>query len=213
MFYVYEWYIIDTGEIIYVGKGSKRRYLVRKHNVFFNDMIRRFDCKSRIIKTFDTEREAFEYEFVRVRELKTVGQCVCNIYNGGFGGTVECWTEEMRQRYSDYNVMKSQSQRERMSKDNPMKRHEIAAHTNSQKRIPVIIDGVEYISIADAGQKLSVSTDTIRRWCQKGINPKNQKCSFKDKQSKHNKRYKHGNQQPSRENDNQSISEGSTTNG
>lgn len=26
MFYVYEWYIVETGEIFYVGKGCKNRY-------------------------------------------------------------------------------------------------------------------------------------------------------------------------------------------
>ena len=52
MFYVYEWFIKETNEVIYVGKGCGRRYKVTKHNKFFNDMIKRFDCDSRIIKEF-----------------------------------------------------------------------------------------------------------------------------------------------------------------
>ena len=35
MFYVYEWFIKETDEIIYVGKGCRNRYKVRKHNRFF----------------------------------------------------------------------------------------------------------------------------------------------------------------------------------
>ena len=52
MFYVYEWYVKETDEIIYVGKGCGNRYKVRKHNKFFNEMIKRFDCESRAIELF-----------------------------------------------------------------------------------------------------------------------------------------------------------------
>ena len=62
MFYVYEWYVVESGEIFYVGKGTRNRYKVRKHNKFFNDFITRYNCDSRIIKEFKTEKEAFEYE-------------------------------------------------------------------------------------------------------------------------------------------------------
>ena len=58
MFYVYEWFIVDTGEIFYVGKGCNHRYKVRKHNKFFNDMIKRYKCDSRIVKTFNCEKDA-----------------------------------------------------------------------------------------------------------------------------------------------------------
>lgn len=210
MFYVYEWYIVETGEIIYVGKGTRRRYKVTKHNRFFNEMIKRFVCDSRIVKTFDNENDAFQYEYIRVNELKEKGQCVCNIYNGGFGGSVNWWTDELRNKYSQNNVMKSENQRKRMSEQNPMKNKDIAEKTNGQKRISVIIADKEYISILEASKALEVSTDTIRQWCKKGISSKGIPCRFKDKQSRHYS--KHGNQQPSRENDDKSIPEGSTTN-
>ena len=29
MFYVYEWFNVNSGVVIYVGKGTKRRYKVR----------------------------------------------------------------------------------------------------------------------------------------------------------------------------------------
>ena len=102
MFYVYEWYIVDTDEIIYVGKGCKNRYKVTKHNKMFNEMIRRYNCKSRIIKKFDNEKDAFEYEFIRINELRNKNQCVCNIYNGGTGGTVSWWNEERKKRKYNY---------------------------------------------------------------------------------------------------------------
>lgn len=36
MFYVYEWFIKETNEVIYVGKGKGKRYKVRKHNRLFD---------------------------------------------------------------------------------------------------------------------------------------------------------------------------------
>ena len=36
MFYVYEWFIKESGKVFYVGKGHKNRYKVRKHNKLFN---------------------------------------------------------------------------------------------------------------------------------------------------------------------------------
>ena len=90
MFYVYEWYVVESGEIFYVGKGTRNRYKVRKHNKFFNDFITRYNCDSRIIKEFKTEKEAFEYEYERINELKCIGQCVCNIYKGG----TDIWMKE-----------------------------------------------------------------------------------------------------------------------
>ena len=189
MYYVYEWYIKETGEIIYVGKGCRNRYKVTKHNRFFNDMIKRNECKSRIIKKFENEKDAFDYEFIRINELKEKGQCVCNIYNGGTGGSTNWWTDEMRKKYSEKNVMKSENQRERMKKNNPMSNPEIAEKTNGQKRIPVIINNKRYISIKEASKKIGVSTDTIARWCKQGHNTKGTKCFFEKNMQ--------GNQQPS----------------
>lgn len=180
MFYVYEWFVIDTGEIIYVGKGTRLRYKVRKHNKFFNDTINRYNCDSRIVKTFDSEKEAFKYEYERIKELKAVGQCVCNIYEGGFGGNVEWWTDELREKYSKNNVMKSETQRKRMSERNPMKNKDIAIKTNSQKRRPVIIGEKEYPSVKDAMDAENVCYDVIATWCRKGVNRRGEICRFKD---------------------------------
>ena len=61
MFYVYEWYIKDTNEIFYVGKGIGKRYKVTKgRNSQFNKMLEKYDCDSRIIKWFKNEKDAFE---------------------------------------------------------------------------------------------------------------------------------------------------------
>jgi hypothetical protein len=265
MYYVYEWFIVETGEIIYVGKGNRNRYRVRKHNKLFNEMIKRFFCYSRVVKVFDTEKEAFEYEFEYINELRKSGQCVCNIYDGGNGGTTEWWSDEAREKYSERNVMKSVRQRQRMSENNPMKNKEVMKRSSENKRKPVIIGEIGYPSIKIASKSLNVSTDTITRWCRKGINPAGIECRYVNKEddlaygnanyvSRHkepvrpiivngvwyrttgeasealgisytalrsyltgkreNEMYicEYGDQQPSRENTDNSIPEGSTTN-
>ena len=58
-YYVYEWFKISTGEIFYVGKGSKNRVTSMKdRNKYFKDIIKKHKCDYRIIKYFDDEQEA-----------------------------------------------------------------------------------------------------------------------------------------------------------
>lgn len=187
MFYVYEWYITDTQEIIYVGKGCRNRYKVRKHNKFFNEMIKRYNCQSRIIKKFENEKDAFDYEYIRINELKEKGQCICNIYEGGTGGTTSWWTDELRKKYSENNVMKSEKQRERMKKNNPMSNNNIAEKTNGQKRRKVIIGNVTYKSIKDAKQILGVSYSNLITWNKKGITPNGEKIEIEPQKQHWNK--------------------------
>lgn len=178
MFYVYEWYIKDTQEIIYVGKGCKNRYKVTKHNKFFNEMIKRYKCESRIIKEFENEKDAFNYEYIRINELKAKGQCICNIYQGGTGGSTSWWTDELRKRYSENNVMKSEKQRERMKKNNPMSNNYIAEKTNGQKRRKVIIGNITYKSIKEAKKILGVSYSNLITWNKRGVTPDGEKIKI-----------------------------------
>ena len=194
MYYVYEWYIIETGEIIYVGKGTRNRYKVRKHNSLFNEMIKRFECDSRIIRTFDNELDAFSYEYERIEELKKLNQCTCNIYHGGFGGSTTDWTNAKRKRYSENNVMKSEKQRERMSSDNPMKNKKTAEKVGLKHRKAVVIGDIEYPSVTEAAKRLNTGTGIIKLWCNKGINSKGELCRYKDSEQVefNGKRYNKG---------------------
>ena len=181
MYYVYEFYIKDTGEVIYAGKGTKERYRVRsQRNQFLTDMLRRYDCDSRIVKEFESEQEAYLFEYEYIKSLKEKGQCVCNIYNGGAGGSGEYWTDKLREEYSKNNVMKAEAQRQRMSKENPMKNPDIAARVNKRKRRPVIIGDKEYSSVKEACDNLGVSNATIKNWCKKGISYNGELCRYKD---------------------------------
>ena len=201
MFYVYEWFIKDTNEVIYVGKGSNNRYKVRKHNLMFNEFLKRFDCDSRIVKYYEDEQSAFQGESDRIAEFKAIGQCVCNINTGGRGGLSETWTPERRRKYSENNVMKSQDQRDRMSRLNPMKNPEVAEKVARKIRKAVIIDGIYFDSVIKGAEYIG-TWDVYLTKCIKEKNGlcKGHKCEY-------------ANQQPSRGKVDNSTSEGSTTNG
>lgn len=172
MFYVYEWFIKESGNVFYVGKGHKNRYKVRKHNKLFNYILENNKCESRIIKEFDNEKEAFEYEYERINELWKLGQCQANIYKGGFGGTINWWTPELREKYSKENVMKSKIQRQRMSINNPMKNKEVAKKVGEKHRKPFYINDILFNTIKSASKQYNVSESTICYWLKVGYNNK-----------------------------------------
>lgn len=181
-FYVYEWFIKESGTIFYVGKGCNNRYKVRKHNKLFNYILEHNECESRIIKNFGNEKDAFEYEYIRINELWAQGQCKANIYKGGMGGTVDWWTPELKEKYSKNNVMKSKEQRERMSKNNPMKNIETQNKVKEYTQRKVIISDTEYKSVKSVCEAYNVCFATVKRWCKKGINPYNELCRYKEEE-------------------------------
>lgn len=108
-YYVYEHYNIDNNEIFYVGKGSGRRYNdIYKRNKEWKEYVKTNNYNVRIIKYFgNNEKEAYKYEKQRIMELKSKGQCCCNIDDGGWkGGSTR------GNRNSQYGI----SPKQRMSK-------------------------------------------------------------------------------------------------
>ena len=74
-YYVYEWFIVETGEVFYVGKGSGNRATSMKdRNDLFKQIRRERECDYRILRHFMDNKEAFEYEKERGLELKAIGQ-------------------------------------------------------------------------------------------------------------------------------------------
>lgn len=185
MFYVYEWFIIETGEIFYVGKGCRARYKNTSHrNKLFDEFIKRFNCSSRIIKYFDSEEDAFAYEKSRISELKEKGLCVCNLDGGGQGGVNFVWTDEMRQYKSKYNPMKAYNQRKRMSQNNPMKNPDTAKTVGRTKKRAVIINGIGYDSLREAAREIGVCEFSILTWCKRGYDTDGNPCRYSDEPQK-----------------------------
>lgn len=180
MFYVYEWYIKDTNEIFYVGKGSNRRKgQISQRNKLFKEFIKQYQCDNRIIKEFDNEEDAFIYENKRILELKEMGQCKCNLDNGGKGGTHLDWTPEKREYYSKYNIMKSEKQRKRMSENNPMKNKEIAKKVGIKHRKPFYIGNKLYNTLEEASIEYNKTIQCIKYWLEVGHN-KSELCYYKN---------------------------------
>lgn len=184
MFYVYEWFIKDTNEVIYVGKGKNNRYKVKKHNNIFNKMINDFDCESRIVKTFHNEEDAFKYEYDLIAYYWGKNQCKCNINKGGTGGTDKWWNDELKNYYSKHNIMKRHEQRERMIHDNPMKNKEISQKVARKKSRAVIIKGKFYYSTKEAAEYFNKYPEQIQLWCKRGYDKDKKPCRYADEEQK-----------------------------
>jgi hypothetical protein len=84
IYYVYEWYFVDSGKVFYVGKGKGRRYRERKdRNDKFIKYVNKFDCNVRKRYENLTEEQAFQKEIELIAYYKDLGQCSCNLTMGG----------------------------------------------------------------------------------------------------------------------------------
>lgn len=101
-YYVYEWYIIDTNEVFYVGKGKNFRYRdIKNRNKFFKDMYSSHNCMVRKVYENLTEEEAFEKEIELIKYYKTnTNFRLTNQTDGGDG--VSGWkpSQEFREKQS-----------------------------------------------------------------------------------------------------------------
>ena len=90
IYYVYEWFNEENGEIFYVGKGCGDRYrqtAKSKRNRYFCRYIQKHQqCKSRIIKAGLTEQEALELEHQIILEYRAKGYPLTNFDEGGRNG-------------------------------------------------------------------------------------------------------------------------------
>ena len=102
-FYVYEWYIINTGEVFYVGKGTGNRYkrLIGR-NYFFQCMYDTHDCNVRKIYENLTEQEAFEKEIEIIKYYKeNTNYRLTNQTDGGEGTSGWKPSKEFRKKQSE----------------------------------------------------------------------------------------------------------------
>ena len=180
MFYVYKWFIKSTNEVFYIGKGTKNRFKqVSKRNKLFKEVYKNNDCDVQIIEYFDKEEDAFKKEYELICYYKSIGQCKCNLDNGGKGGCNFIWTPEMKEYYSKYNVMKNEKQRKRMSKENPMKNKEIAKKVGIKHRKPFYIGNKLFQTLEEASKFYNCSIHVIKYWLKVGHNQK-ELCFYKN---------------------------------
>lgn len=83
-YYVYAWYIKDTKEIFYIGKGTNYRYKTRKReNKAFMDTLERYECESIILKDNLNEKEAFKLEIALIKYFRIHSDKLVNVADGG----------------------------------------------------------------------------------------------------------------------------------
>lgn len=89
MFYVYEWFKVDTFEVFYVGKGTGiRRFELHNRSPHFKAIINKHRCAVRLIHQSLTNDDACALEIERIAELRAKGQAKCNYTSGGTGFAV-----------------------------------------------------------------------------------------------------------------------------
>lgn len=184
-FYVYEWFNTKTKEVFYVGKGCKDRYKDKNNrNKFFLEYIKNNEVDVRIIKYFEEEQEAFDFEEKTIEYYKNKGMCSCNLMSGGYGGYSKVWTSEMKKYISIYNPMKEEKQKKRMSENNPMKNHELALKVNSKNKRKVVINNKTFDSVKEAADFYKVAPQTVSNWCKRGYNTKGEKSRYFEEKQK-----------------------------
>ena len=176
MFYVYEVRIANTGEVIYVGKGTGNRYRAKKKNDLLNRIISENKCEYVITAQYSTEDEAFEAERQRIVELNAIGQATCNKITERTGGSSN-WTSERRQKMSQHNPMKTVEQRKRMSAKNPMKNADVAKRVGEKHRLRFTIGDKAYSGLKSAADEYGVTIQAVAYWLDRGFTRDGMKCT------------------------------------
>ena len=82
-FYVYEFYILETNHVFYVGKGRGNRINeISNRNKYFKNTYKKYKCGKRKIATSLTNQEALDLEAKLINEYKSKGECECNLTYG-----------------------------------------------------------------------------------------------------------------------------------
>lgn len=117
-YYVYIWYIVDTNEVFYVGKGKGRRYKqISGRNKFFTDMYESHNCEAKKVYENLTEQEAFQKEREVVRWYKeNTSYRLTNQTDGGEGSSGWIPPKDFRDKQSQIHKAQWQDEkfRERM---------------------------------------------------------------------------------------------------
>lgn len=108
-YYIYEYYIIDSGEVFYVGKGKNKRFKnLYSRNKFFKDMYYSHNCDVRKVKIGLTEEEAFkeEIKLIKFYRDKFPQYRLTNQTDGGEG--TSGWKPSIEFRRKQSNIHKEQ---------------------------------------------------------------------------------------------------------
>jgi hypothetical protein len=104
-YYVYEYFIIDTGEVFYVGKGKNDRAFKYKRNKFCEDMKNTHEWNIRIVNENLMEEDAFNKERDLIKYYRdNTNYRLTNQTDGGDG--VSGWKPPQTFRIKQSNISK-----------------------------------------------------------------------------------------------------------
>ena len=141
-FYIYKWFITETGFVFYIGKGKDNRYKsMKKRNPYFLNIVKKYNCDVEIIEYCENEEIAFEKEKQYIKDFKEKGMATANFHEGGLGGDVFKYAdaktkEKFRKKMTQINRERCQSEafkenaRKNMTKryEDPKEREKQAEH-------------------------------------------------------------------------------------
>ena len=163
-FYVYRYSIEDTGEVIYIGKGSGDRYKnTTDRNKFFISMYKTHKCKVQILWNYMTEEEAFALEKTLIAYYRLYTNCrLTNVCNGGEGATGYHWSEEDKRKMSERNTGAANGNyghkwtdemKEALSQKHKNSKRYVGERNPNSKMVRCIETGEIFLTMSDAAKK------------------------------------------------------------
>jgi len=117
-YYVYTHRKADTGEVFYVGKGKgKRAYKTYNRSRYWNNIVSKHGREVEIIVDNIDEELAFLIEIETIATLRSRGNVLCNMTNGGEGSSGCHPSSETREKIgsAQRGVAKPNSQKQKLS--------------------------------------------------------------------------------------------------
>ena len=104
-YYVYMYYVVDTNEVFYIGKGKGNRAYTGKRNKFCEDMKNTHNWAVKILDEGLSESESFELEMEYIKEFRE-GNRLTNQTDGGDGTSGYIMTDEAKKKISKSSIKK-----------------------------------------------------------------------------------------------------------
>lgn len=99
MFYVYRHIRLDSNKPFYVGKGQGiRAHRFGCRNKRWLNIAKKFNYKVEIVRYFNDENEALEFEKTLIKLYKSYNLCEANLVDGGKGSSGWKVSEETREK-------------------------------------------------------------------------------------------------------------------
>lgn len=97
-YYVYTHAMADTGELFYIGKGSRKRAWSHARGAWWKRVVRKHGLRVQVVQYFETESEAFFFERQMIAVCRVRGEDLINCTDGGEGASGHVHSEASREK-------------------------------------------------------------------------------------------------------------------